>query len=38
MPNAAARPTLSATVRLPERSENKVIAAMSSISPAPMRR
>ena len=38
MPNAAASPTLSATVRLPERSENSVIAATSSSSPAPMRR
>ncbi len=37
MPKAAARPTLSATLRLPERSENSTIAAISSIRPATIR-
>ena len=37
MPNAAARPTLRATLRLPERSENSTIAAISNISPATIR-
>ena len=37
MPKAAASPTLSATLRLPERSENSTIAAISSIRPATIR-
>ena len=38
MPKAAARPTLSATVRLPERSENSVIAATAAAARRPIRR